>query len=118
LDRGFVVYSNESKEQELGVPRRLIEECGAVSEPVAVEMAKGALARVHGHAQLSIAVTGVAGPDGTPAKPAGLVHIAAARLGQDLVRHKRYDFGPIGRENVRAETVVAAYELAMRCLED
>jgi nicotinamide-nucleotide amidase len=118
LDRGFVVYSNESKEQELGVPRRLIEEYGAVSEPVAIEMAKGALAQVDGHAQLSIAVTGVAGPEGTPAKPAGLVHIAAAMLGQGHVRHERHDFGAIGRENVRAETVVAAFDLAMRWLEE
>ena len=118
LDRGFVVYSNESKEHELGVPRQLIEEYGAVSEQVAIEMAKGALARVHGHARLSISVTGVAGPEGTPNKPPGLVHIAAARLGQDHVMHERHDFGPIGRDNVRAETVVAAFELAMRCLDE
>jgi nicotinamide-nucleotide amidase len=102
------------------VPRRLIEGHGAVSGQVAIEMAKGALVQAHGHAQLSIAVTGVAGPDGTPTKPPGLVHIAAARLGQNYGRAmcERHDFGPIGRDNVRAETVVAAFDLGMRCLDE
>lgn len=72
FDRGFITYSNEAKEQMLGVPAALIAQHGAVSEPVARAMALGALAR--SGAQLSVAVTGVAGPGGgTRAKPVGTV---------------------------------------------
>lgn len=81
VERGFVTYSNAAKEELLGVPRALLDAHGAVSEPVARAMAEGALARVPA-AQLSLAVTGVAGPGGaTPTKPVGLVFIAAARRG-------------------------------------
>lgn len=72
FDRGFITYSNEAKEQMLGVPAALIAQHGAVSEPVARAMALGALAR--SGAQLSVAVTGVAGPGGgSRAKPVGTV---------------------------------------------
>lgn len=117
VDRGLVVYSYESKEQELGIARALSEQYGAVSEPVAIAMAEGALKRAGGHAQLSVAVTGVAGPDGTPAKPAGLVHIAVARLGHGSVLHEKHEFGPLGRDRVRAEATLAALKLAARCLD-
>ena len=117
VDRGLVVYSYESKEQELGIPRALSEQYGAVSELVAIAMAEGALKRARGHAQLSVAVTGVAGPDGTPAKPAGLVHIAVARLGHGSVLHEKHEFGSLGRDRVRAEATLAALKLAARCLE-
>ena len=72
FERGFVTYSNEAKHELLDVPRELIEQHGAVSEPVAAAMAEGALR--HAHAQVSVAVTGVAGPTGgSPAKPVGTV---------------------------------------------
>jgi nicotinamide-nucleotide amidase len=75
---GWVTYSNASKTRLLGVDTNLIERWGAVSEPVAAAMARGALER--GTADLSVAVTGVAGPGGgTPAKPVGLVWFAWAR---------------------------------------
>ena len=75
FERGFVTYSNEAKAEMLGVPPGLIEEHGAVSEPVARAMADGALA--HSRAQVSLAVTGVAGPTGgTKAKPVGTVWFA------------------------------------------
>jgi len=62
FERGFVTYSNASKTELLGVPAALIAEHGAVSEPVVRAMAQGALQ--HSHAQVSVAVTGVAGPGG------------------------------------------------------
>ena len=75
FERGFVTYSNEAKAEMLGVPPGLIEEHGAVSEPVARAMADGVLA--HSRAQVSLAVTGVAGPTGgTEAKPVGTVWFA------------------------------------------
>lgn len=75
---GWVTYSNASKTRLLGVDADLIERWGAVSEPVAAAMARGALE--HGAADLSVAVTGIAGPGGgTPGKPVGLVWFAWAR---------------------------------------
>ena len=75
FERGFVTYSNEAKAEMLGVPTGLIEQHGAVSEPVARAMADGALA--HSRAQVSLAVTGVAGPTGgTETKPVGTVWFA------------------------------------------
>lgn len=77
FDRGFVTYSNAAKNQMLGVPAALIDEFGAVSEPVAEAMALGALQ--HSQAQLSAAVTGIAGPGGgSPHKPVGTVCFAWA----------------------------------------
>ena len=72
FERGFVTYSNAAKTELLGVPAELIEQFGAVSEPVARAMAAGALA--HSHAQVAVAVTGVAGPGGGSVdKPVGTV---------------------------------------------
>jgi nicotinamide-nucleotide amidase len=72
FDRGFVTYSNDAKTEQLGVDAQLIAEHGAVSEPVARAMAFGAIR--HSKAQISIAVTGIAGPTGGSAtKPVGTV---------------------------------------------
>ena len=74
FDRGFVTYSNEAKTEMLGVPAELIAKHGAVSEEVVRAMAEGAIR--HSHAQVSIAVTGVAGPGGgTAEKPVGTVWV-------------------------------------------
>ena len=74
LERGFVTYSNASKNEMLGVPAEMIEEHGAVSEEVARAMVIGAL--THSRASFGVAVTGVAGPGGGSAeKPVGLVYI-------------------------------------------
>ena len=114
LERGFVVYSNRAKSDLLGVPAQLIEEHGAVSETVARAMAQGALAR--SDAQLSIAVTGIAGPGGGSAgKPIGLVHIAAAREGRSTL-HEEHRFGDIGRSEVRLKSVDAALMLLRHLL--
>ncbi len=81
FDRGFVTYSNHSKTELLGVAQDTLNRFGAVSRECALEMAAGALA--HSHAELALAVTGIAGPDGgTPDKPVGTVFIAWQQRGQ------------------------------------
>jgi nicotinamide-nucleotide amidase len=109
VERGFVTYSNQAKEDLLGVPAELLHAHGAVSEPVCRAMAEGALK--HSLAQLSVAVTGIAGPGGGSAeKPVGLVYIAAARLGGEVLA-REYRFGDIGRAQVRLRTVEEALAL-------
>jgi nicotinamide-nucleotide amidase len=113
VERGFVTYSNAAKTELLGVPAALIARHGAVSEPVALAMAEGALKRSNAH--LAVSVTGIAGPGGgTPAKPVGLVHLACARRGCAAL-HERAVF-PGDRGAVRAATVAAALALVDRAL--
>ncbi len=101
FERGFVSYSNAAKTELLGVDARLVEHHGAVSEPVARAMADGALRR--SAAQVSVAVTGVAGPTGgAPDKPVGLVWFAFALPGRVLSESMRF---PGDRAAVRAATV-------------
>jgi nicotinamide-nucleotide amidase len=115
LEAGFVTYSNEAKTQMLGVPADLIAERGAVSREVALAMVDGALK--HSRADIAIAVTGVAGPDGGSAeKPVGLVHIAAARRDGPRL-HEEHRFGDVGRHEVQAQTVIAAFEMIKRLLD-
>ena len=112
VERGFVTYSNQSKQELLGVPEALLAAHGAVSEPVARAMAEGALA--HSPAGLAVAVTGVAGPGGgTADKPVGLVHIAAAKKGGGTL-HEEHRFGDIGRSMVRLKTVEASLRLLLK----
>jgi nicotinamide-nucleotide amidase len=109
VERGFVTYSNEAKEELLGVPRAVLAEHGAVSAPVARAMADGALK--HSRAQLCVAVTGIAGPGGGSAeKPVGLVYIAAARAPGDIIV-KEHRFGDIGRDAIRMATLREALNL-------
>jgi nicotinamide-nucleotide amidase len=114
VERGFVVYSNEAKTELLGVPADLVARCGAVSEPVAVAMAEGALAA--SPAEVAVAVTGVAGPGGTAAKPEGLVHFACALRGGETVARRR-EFGAVGRARVRDESVDQALDLLIEAAE-
>lgn len=108
VDRGFVTYSNEAKSDLVAVPPALIAAHGAVSEPVARAMAQGVVAR--SRAEVSVAVTGIAGPGGgSDEKPVGLVHFAAA--GPAGVVHVERRFGDIGREAVRLESVRVALGL-------
>lgn len=111
VERGFITYSNEAKAEMLAVPMALIEAHGAVSEPVALAMAEGALA--HSRADLAVSITGVAGPGGgTTAKPEGLVNFACARRGRATV-HTGIEFGPLGRDEVRAASVKQALEMLL-----
>lgn len=101
FERGFVTYSNASKEQMLGVARATLERHGAVSEETAREMALGALARSRG--TLAVAVTGVAGPaGGTEEKPVGTVCFAwaSAHRTRSETRHYAGDRGSIRRQSV------------------
>ena len=109
LERGFVVYSNEAKEDLLDVPAATIVTHGAVSEATARALAEGALAK--SRADIAVSVTGIAGPDGgTAAKPVGLVHFACARRGAPTVAREER-FGDIGREGVRLASVRVGLEL-------
>jgi nicotinamide-nucleotide amidase len=108
VDRGFVTYSNAAKTEMLGVPADLIAGAGAVSEAVARRMAEGAQA--HSAADLAVAVTGIAGPDGGSAeKPVGLVWFALARRGgRTATLHHVF---PGDRGAVRRATVAQALRL-------
>jgi len=106
LDRGFVTYSNESK-QQIGVAAATIERYGAVSRETAEVMAKGVLANAP--VTLSAAITGIAGPDGgTPEKPVGLVHFAVAASRSGKLVHHEHRFGEIARAQVRRASVLHA----------
>ena len=112
FERGFVTYTNEAKSEMLGVPTELFDQVGAVSEEVARAMAEGALE--HSNANLSLAVTGVAGPGGgTDEKPVGLVHIACARKSFET-QHQRHEFKG-DRERVRIQTVESSLKLLLNC---
>jgi nicotinamide-nucleotide amidase len=101
FERGFVTYSNAAKHELLGVPMALIEQHGAVSEPVARAMAEGAMAR--SQAQVAVAVTGVAGPTGgSAAKPVGTVWFGFATPAGVVSEMRRFDGD---RAAVRAATV-------------
>lgn len=115
FERGFVTYSNTAKTQMIGVDAGLIATHGAVSREVALAMAAGAL--VHSLADVSVAVTGLAGPGGGSAtKPVSLVHIAAARTGASPI-HREFRFGDIGRNEIRLKSVMAALD-AVRQIVD
>ena len=106
FERGFVSYSNAAKTELIGVPAALIAAHGAVSEPVARAMAQGALQ--HAQAQVSVAVTGIAGPGGGSAdKPVGTVWLAWCVAG--LLSSERCVFGG-DRAAVRAATVQHALQ--------
>lgn len=114
FERGFVTYSNEAKNEMLAVPVSVIADYGAVSEAVAAAMASGALR--HSRADYSVAVTGIAGPDGGSAeKPVGTVWIALASAEQQQARLFRFDGD---RAAVREATLVAALEMLLGVLEN
>jgi nicotinamide-nucleotide amidase len=109
VDRAFVVYSNQAKQEMLGVPGDMIADFGAVSEPVARALAEGALHE--SRANLTVAITGIAGPGGATAmKPVGLVHFASARENR-AIRHEEHRFGDIGRDQVRLEAIRVAVRM-------
>lgn len=104
---GFVTYANEAKRDLLGVPQELLDQHGAVSEPVARAMAEGAL-RVSG-ADLAVAVTGIAGPGGgSEEKPVGTVWLAWARRGGETLAIRQ--FHPRNRQDFKLATSQAALD--------
>ncbi len=114
VDRGFVTYSNEAKHQMLDVTAESLSRFGAVSEPVAKEMAYGAIAA--SRADISVAVTGVAGPGGgTPEKPVGLVWFGVCRIGE-APHAEHHVFKGLGRASLRIATVSKALQLLQKAI--
>lgn len=106
---GLVTYSNAAKSALADVPVSLIEANGAVSEPVARAMAEGGVGRLH--ADICVAITGVAGPGGgSEAKPVGLVHFGCATTGGGTV-HAERRFGPLSRDEIRRLSVIVALDM-------
>lgn len=114
FERGFVTYSNHAKQEMLGVTNETLSRFGAVSESVVKEMAKGALD--YSHAGISVAVSGIAGPEGgSPEKPAGTVWFAWALKsgGEWTIR----EFFSGDREAVRRQAVARALQGLLDVLE-
>lgn len=107
FERGFVVYSKDAKCELLGVERDSVERCGAVSEEVALAMARGAL--YFSQAEVSLAITGFAGP-GDDGDEEGLVHFACARR-DGWFKHHEAHFGPLGRQGIRIKALAVALDL-------
>jgi len=108
VERGFVTYSNEAKQELLGVPADMLAKHGAVSLQVARAMAEGALA--HSHADVAVSVTGIAGPGGaTPGKPVGLVYFGLARKGAETRVERHHYTGDRG--TVRRNALETALDL-------
>jgi nicotinamide-nucleotide amidase len=113
LDRGFITYSNQAKQEMVGVGVGTLEAHGAVSQQSAAAMAVGGI--THSAADISLSVTGVAGPGGgSPDKPVGLVWMAIAT--KDGVQiSKRFDFSG-DRQAVRSQAVEAGLTLILEAL--
>lgn len=108
---GFVTYANEAKSDMLNIPAPLIAVYGAVSEEIAMAMARDAQKK--SEATISVAITGIAGPGGaTASKPVGTVHIACARRDHPTL-HEKFQFAG-DRSSVRLQAVAAALELVWR----
>ena len=110
---GFVTYSNLSKMRVLGVREETLKTFGAVSEEVAAEMAIGALN--NSKANLAISITGIAGPGGTTAKPAGMVCFSIA-FNNKAKLNKTKNFGPLGRNIVRQKATLYGLTLLENAL--
>lgn len=110
FERGFITYSNQAKEGSIGVPKELIERYGAVSEEVARAMAEGALN--HSLAQVSVAITGIAGPGGGSAnKPIGMVCFAWGMQMDDQIQTRSQTKHFSGdRQSIREQACVYAIE--------
>ena len=112
FDRGFVTYSNDAKSELLGVSRESLDEFGAVSMQVAVEMAIGGLN--YSQANACVAITGIAGPGGADEnKPIGLVFIAVANDFEEGAFGEEFRFEAQSRDEVRNEAAKAALEMLL-----
>ena len=111
FERGFVTYTNTAKMEMLGVQAATLEAHGAVSEQVAAEMAQGALA--HSEAMVAVAITGIAGPGGSEFKPEGRVCFGLAVKSQPVFS-ETVEFGALGRDRVRAESVQKSLSLLLK----
>ena len=114
FERGFVTYTNDAKQDMLGVKASTLEAHGAVSEDVAREMAMGALQR--SNAQIAVSVTGIAGPGGSEFKPEGRVCFGIAHKGD--VRTQTVEFGALGRKSVREAARDHGLQLILTALQN
>lgn len=113
VNRGYVTYTNEAKHEMIGVPMSLFEAVGAVSEDVARAMAQGA--RKTAGVDVACGITGVAGPGGgSPEKPVGLVHIAAASADQTIHEKCLFDGD---RHAIRLAAAIKAMEMMLSLAE-
>jgi nicotinamide-nucleotide amidase len=111
LDRAFITYSNNAKNEMVGVKVDRLLAFGAVSAEIATDMALGAVK--HSDADLAISVTGIAGPDGaTPQKPVGLIYMALAGK-RGTLDVKAFQFEDYGRSAIRIGTVNTALQLIL-----
>ena len=113
FERGFVTYTEASKHELLGIDSDVLHKNGAVSEVVARAMAEGALAR--SHADITLGVTGFAGPAGDHHEQ-GLVHMALARRDRPTM-HQVEHFGAIGRGSVRVKSLKVMLDMLEQALE-
>ena len=112
LDRGFVTYSNEAKQELLGVREDLVDTFGAVSIACAWAMAQGALR--HSNADVAVAISGIAGPDGgSEFKPVGTVVFARAVRGEDEAHAEEQRLDGSSRAAVRHQATLVALELLL-----
>ena len=113
FDRGFVTYSNQAKTEMIGVPADMIDKHGAVSEPVAKAMAEGALR--NSRAQVSLSITGVAGPGGgTETKPVGMVSFAWSNRLHTSVETQNFKGD---RDQVRTQAAIHALRGLLELLD-
>lgn len=114
FERGFVTYSNLSKQEEMGVSWETLDAHGAVSSQTAIALANGCAKRAS--ANISVSITGVAGPNGgTDEKPVGLVYFGLAKDG-GITRSFEQNFGNIGREAIRLAATKYAIALFERAI--
>ena len=113
FERGFVAYSDAAKCDLLGVERRLVDHCGAVSKDVALAMARGGLNR--SEADIMVSITGFAGPGGEGDEE-GLVHFAVATK-DGSIAHREEHFGAKGREGVRLDSLRTALQMMRGAVE-
>jgi len=114
FERGFITYSNESKQEELNVPENIMMLKGAVSNEVAEAMATGALH--NSKAQISVSITGVAGPDGgTSDKPVGTVYFGfALKTGSSISAHNLFEGS---RQQIQEQATIAALQTLITILD-
>ena len=113
FEQGFVTYSNLAKTNMLFVSKLTLQQYGAVSEPVAAEMATGALSAAR--ADIAISVSGIAGPGGSDSKPEG--RVCFCLTSSHVTQSKTVEFGPLGRHNVRKAATDYALELIVALLK-
>ena len=113
FERGYITYSNDAKIELLTVPTFFIDSYGAVSSQTAIAMAEGAL--LMSKSQISISITGIAGPEGgTEEKPVGTVYIACAQKGCDTIYEKHNFSG--SRHKIRCNAIEASIDLLINQL--